>query len=103
MHYGRTETIPQKPYCCILRLYKMVYDKVHHDWKLRVYKWIGILDEVIKLILNLMDLWKTTLGIWSKGEKMTNRWINISCGFLQGDSYSPVGFCISKIPLCRLL
>ena len=34
---------------------------------------------------------------------MTSRWINISCGFLQGDSYLPVGFCISEIPVCRLL
>ena len=30
--------------------YKEAYDKVHHDWMLRVYKWIGIQDEVIKLI-----------------------------------------------------
>ena len=50
-----------------------------------------------------MELWKTRLEIWSKGENMTSRWINISCGFLQGDSYSPVGFCISEIPVCRLL
>ena len=47
-----------------------------------------------------MELWKTT---GAKGGKMTSRWINISCGFLQGDSYSPVGFCISEIPVCRLL
>ena len=25
------------------------------------------------------------------------------CGFLQDDSYSPVGFCISEIPVCKLL
>ena len=30
--------------------YKKAYDKVHHDWMLRVCKWIGIPDEVIKLI-----------------------------------------------------
>ena len=29
--------------------YKKTYDKVHHDWMLRVYKWIGILDNVITL------------------------------------------------------
>ena len=34
---------------------------------------------------------------------MTSSCINILCGFLQRDSYSPVGFCISKIPVCRLL
>ena len=25
------------------------------------------------------------------------------CGFLQGDSYLPVGFCISEIPVCKLI
>ena len=36
--------------------YKRAYYKVHHDWMLRVYKCIGISDEVIKLVLNLMEL-----------------------------------------------
>ena len=27
--------------------YKKAYDKVHHDWMLRVYEWIGIPKEVI--------------------------------------------------------
>ena len=83
--------------------YEKAYDKVHHDWILRVYQWICVPDEVIKLISNIMELRKTRLEIWRKGEKMKSRWINISCGFLQGDSYSPVGFCISEIPVCRLL
>ena len=34
---------------------------------------------------------------------MISGWIDIMCGFLQGDSYSPVGFCISEIPVCKLL
>jgi hypothetical protein len=34
--------------------YKKAYDKVHHDWMLRVYDWIGIPKEVIQLIENLM-------------------------------------------------
>ena len=34
---------------------------------------------------------------------MTSRRINISSGFRQRDIYLPVGFCISKIPVCRLL
>ena len=29
--------------------------------------------------------------------------MDIMCRFLQGDSYSPVGFCISEIPVCKLL
>ena len=34
---------------------------------------------------------------------MPSKWIEISCGFLQGGTYSPVGFCLSEIPVCKLL
>ena len=42
---------------------------------------------------------------WRSGkiEKNISRWSDIMCGFLQGDSHSPVGFCISKFPVCKLL
>ena len=50
-----------------------------------------------------MSKWKTRLEIWNEGEKVTSRWIEIQFGFLQGDSYSPVGFCITEIPVCKLL
>ena len=83
--------------------YKKAYDKVHHDWMIRVYEWIGIPRNVIRQIQELMSKWKTRLEIWNGSEKMTSRWIRILCGFLQGDSYSPVGFCISEIPICILL
>ena len=35
---------------------KAIMTNVHHDWMLRVYRWIVIPDEVIKLISNLMEL-----------------------------------------------
>ena len=34
--------------------YKKTYDKVHHDWMLRVYKWIRIPDNIIILVSSLM-------------------------------------------------
>ena len=77
--------------------------KVHHDWMLRVYKQIGIPANVITLLSSLMRKWKTRLEIWKDGRKNITRWIDIMCGFLQGDSYLPVGFRISEIPLCKLL
>ena len=83
--------------------YKKAYDKVHHDWMLRVYTWIGIPTNVITLLRELMRKWKTRLEIWNNGEKKISRWINILCGFLQGDSYSPVGFCLTEIPVCNIL
>ena len=34
--------------------YKKAYDKVHHDWMLKVYKWIGIPDNEITLLSSMM-------------------------------------------------
>ena len=34
--------------------YKKACDKVHHDWMIRVYEWIGIPRSVTKLIKELM-------------------------------------------------
>ena len=70
---------------------------------IRVYEWIGIPRGMIKLIKELTRKWNTRLEIWRDGEKMTSRWIQILCGFLQGDNYSSVGFCITEIPVCILL
>ena len=64
--------------------YKKAYNKVRHDWMLRVYQWIGIPREIVQMILVLIEKWKTTLEIWNNGEKMISRWIDIMCGFLQG-------------------
>ena len=36
---------------------------------LRLYKWIGILDNVITLLSSAMRKWKTRLEIWKDGNK----------------------------------
>ena len=83
--------------------YKKAYDKVHHDWMLQVYSWMGIPVNVILLLQELMKKWKTRLEMWSNGKKSLNRWRKILCEFLQGDSYSPIGFCLAEVPVCRLI
>ena len=76
--------------------YKKAYGKVHHNWMIQVYDWTGIPKQVIQLIEQLMSKWMTRSEIWNEGEKMTSRWIEISCGFLQGDSYRRWGFASLK-------
>ena len=39
---------------------------------------------------------KNKVGDLERWKKSISRWIKIMCGFLQDDSYSPVGFCISE-------
>ena len=80
--------------------YKTAYDKVHHNWMLRIYSWMGLPANVISLLRQLMRYWKTRFEIWNEG---VSRWIDIMCGFLQGDRYSPAGFCLSEVPVCKLL
>ena len=46
---------------------------------------------------------KNKVGDLERWKKSISRWIKIMCGFLQDDSYSPVGFCISEITVCKIL
>ena len=50
-----------------------------------------------------MKGWKTRLEVKDDGKIKVSRWINIRKGFLQGDSYSPVGFCLTEVPVAMLL
>ena len=52
--------------------YKKAYDKVHYNWMLRVFTWIGMPTNVITLMRELMRKWKTRLEIWNDGEKKTS-------------------------------
>lgn len=83
--------------------YQKAYDMVRHDWILKVYGWMGVPENVCRLVENLMKKWMIKLEIRVDGEKRMSRWINIRTGFLQGDSYSPVGFCLSEVPVMMML
>ena len=83
--------------------YQKAHDMVHHDWMLRVYDWMGIPEKICKVIKKLMNGWKTRLEVKTNKEVLLSRWINIKKGFLQGDTYSPIGFCLTEIPVMMML
>ena len=76
---------------------------VRHDWMVRVYRWMGIPEKVVNVLIKLMRGWKTRLEVTTGDEVKINRWINILKGFLQDDSYSPVGFCLTDVPIAVML
>ena len=78
--------------------YKKAYDKVHHNWILITYKWIGIKVNVITLFISLMKKFIASLEIWKDKEKSFCRRIEIMCGLPKGSNYSLVGFCIPETP-----
>ena len=49
--------------------YKKACDEVHHDWMIRVYEWIGIPRNVIRLIEELMSKWKTRVKSGMEGKR----------------------------------
>lgn len=61
------------------------HEMVRDDWMTKVYKWMGIPEKVINVIIKLIEGWKARL------EAM----INIRNGFWLGDSFSLVGFCLT--------
>ena len=83
--------------------YQKAYDMVRHDWMIRVYQWMGVPEKVVNVIVKLMEGWKTRLEVTEDGKVLASRKINIRKGFLQGDSYSPVGFCLTEVPISMLI
>ena len=66
-------------------------------------KWMGVPEKVVNVLSHLMKGWKTRLEVTDKGETKISRWIKIRKGFLQGDSYFPVGFCLTEVPITMML
>ena len=84
--------------------YKKAYDRVYHDWMLIVFKWMKVDIKVYNVIKRLLELWQTKLYIRDERGKMaTTRIINIRRGFLQGDSLSAVGFCLTEVPIGMMM
>ena len=83
--------------------YQKAYNMIRHNWMIRVFTWMGYPKKLINVLKQLMDGWKTKLEVNDGGEKKTSRWIRILKGFLQRDSYSPVEFCLTKVPIAMLL
>ena len=83
--------------------YQKAYDMVWLDWIIRDYQWMGVPEKVIEVVKELMKRWKTKLEVTENRKKIVSRLINVTRGFLQGDSFSPVGFCLTEVPVAMLM
>ena len=64
---------------------------------------MGYSSKLINVLKQLMDGWKTKLEVNDGVKIETSRWVRKLKVFLQGDSYSPVGFCLTEGPIAMLL
>ena len=79
--------------------YKKACDMVHHSWIIATMGMVGLADNIIGLIKQSMNKWKTNL--YADGKLLGS--VPIRRGIFQGDSFSPLLFVIALLPLTHIL
>lgn len=83
--------------------YKKAFDSVPHDWILKSLNIYKISPIIIQFIAESMKQWSTTLTLSHAKGQMKSRTLKIKSGIFQGDSLSPLLFCVALAPLSSLL
>ena len=78
---------------------KKAYDMVSHSWILKCLEMVEVADNIIALIRNNMEQWKTILT--SNGIKLWD--VSIKRDNFQDDSLSPLLFVAIMIPVSIIL
>lgn len=83
--------------------YKKAFDKVPHSWLIETLKLHKINNTIIKMLHTMMGYWKTKVHLNTQDTSVSTNHINIKRGIFQGDSLSPLWFCLAINPLSILL
>ena len=89
----------QRNMSCAWIDYKKAFDSVPHEWILKSLDLFKVSPRIISFLKHNMENWKTRLLLTHENGTLTSDTINIKRGIFQGDSLSPLLFCISLIPL----
>ena len=79
--------------------YKKAYVMVPHSWIIATMGMVGLADNIIGLIKQSMNKWKTNL--YADGKLLGS--VPIRRGIFQGDSFSPLLFVIALLPFTHIL
>lgn len=83
--------------------YQKAFDRVPHSWIGKSMELVGVNDSIVKFCKHSMEKWNTKLQLRTNQELMQSQPIKINRGIFQGDSLSPLLFCIALIPLTHEL
>ncbi|XP_045463748.1 uncharacterized protein LOC123673305 [Harmonia axyridis] len=83
--------------------YKKAFDSVPHSWLIKILEIYGVPQAIIDLLKYLMKTWRTNLIVNTKNEHYKTGTINIKSGIFQGDTLSPLWFCLAMNLLSQLI
>jgi len=88
--------------CCYID-YQKAYDSVPHSWLIKVLEIYKVHPALVMYLRHLMLAWRTVIQLNTKAVSIVTQEIKINCGIFQGDSLSPLWFCLALNPLSRQL
>ena len=83
--------------------YQKAYDSVPHSWIRKCLHLYGVSRNIEMFIADTMTKWKTRLLLKHEKGEIVLKDVKIKRGIFQGDSLSPLLFCLSIDPLSRML
>ena len=79
--------------------YRKAFDMTSHELIVHLLRCLAVPDPVVRCIEELMPLWRTRFTITSGNDRVQTEPVSFKRGVFQGDSLSPLLFCISLLPL----
>ena len=80
-----------------------VFDSVPHSWIIKSLELTGINNKILYFTKKAMSYWKTSMRLHTERKITEREDLEITRGIHQGDSLSPLLFCISLIPFTEHL
>lgn len=83
--------------------YQKAFDSVPHSWLCRILEIYKIHPDICNTLKYLMRSWRTSLNVKGDSYTYSTSEISIRRGIFQGDSLSPLWFCMALNPLSAML
>lgn len=83
--------------------YKKAFDSVPHTWLIEVLQLYKIDNHIKEFLTHAMAKWNTQLLLNTPKKQIDAGGIEIKRGIFQGDSLSPIWFCLALQPLTTIL